>query len=84
MGTGAKTYFLYDGGTLLCEMNASGAVTATDTFGANGLASRRVGSATTYYSFDPSGNVTDTLTNGVIPTVGMICYAGNANRQENA
>jgi len=38
-------------------MNASGTVTATNIFGANGLMARTAGSKTTLYTFDPQGNV---------------------------
>ncbi len=52
---GTRTYFLYDGASPVCELNASGAVTATNTFGATGLVSRRVGTASTFYTFDLQG-----------------------------
>ncbi len=51
-----KTYFLYDGSMPVFEMTSTGAWSATNTFGANGLLSRRTGTATTYYAFDPQGN----------------------------
>ena len=63
-----KTYFLYDGDMPVCEMNATGAVTATNIFGANGLMARTVGSKTTLYTFDPQGNVAqrvDAQTNAI-------------------
>ena len=53
---GATTYFLYDGDTPLCEMDSAGNVTATDTFGANGLTSRRQGSVSYFYLWDLSGS----------------------------
>lgn len=49
------TYFLFDGQTPICELDVSGNVSAADTWGANGLLSRRVSSATTYYTFDQRG-----------------------------
>lgn len=52
-----RTYFLYDGGVLLAEMDKDGNLTAVNTWGANGLLSRRVGSTTTYYAYDPQGSV---------------------------
>jgi RHS repeat-associated protein len=52
-----RTYFLYDGGVLLAETDAAGSLTAVNTWGANGLLSRRVGSTTTYYAYDPQGSV---------------------------
>jgi RHS repeat-associated protein len=59
--SGTTTYYLYDGTDLLCEMNASGNVTATNTWGANGLVSRRVGTTSTFYVYDPQGSVAERL-----------------------
>jgi RHS repeat-associated protein len=59
--SGTTTYYLYDGTNLLCELNASGAVTATNTWGANGLVSRRVGTTSTFYVYDPQGSVAQRL-----------------------
>ena len=59
-GTGA-TYYLDDGTTLVCELNAAGAVTATNTIGANGLVSRRTGTTSVFYTFDPQGSVAQRL-----------------------
>ncbi len=56
-----RTYFLYDGADLLCELNASGTVLATNTWGADGLVSRRVGTTSVFYSYDPQGNVAQRL-----------------------
>jgi RHS repeat-associated protein len=53
---GVRTYFLYVSGFPICELDASGNVTATNTFGHDGLISRRVGTTSTYYAFDPQGN----------------------------
>jgi hypothetical protein len=33
VGMGGSTYFLYDGDTLLAELNAAGAITAPNTWG---------------------------------------------------
>jgi RHS repeat-associated protein len=55
------TYFLYDGGMPVCELNSSGAVTATNTFGKNGLISRNSASASTFYAFDAQGSVAQRL-----------------------
>jgi hypothetical protein len=41
----------------VCELDSSGAVTATNTFGAAGLLSRHTSSDSLFYSFDPAGNV---------------------------
>lgn len=56
-----RTYFLYDASTPVIEMDASGSVTAINTFGVNGLLSRKTGATSTYYSFDPQGNVSQRL-----------------------
>jgi RHS repeat-associated protein len=42
-------------------MDATGAVTATNTFGAAGLLSRRSGGASTFYTFDERGSVVQRL-----------------------
>ena len=52
-----RTYFLYDGIVPVVELDSAASVTATNTFGAAGLISRRVGTASTFYSFDSEGNV---------------------------
>jgi RHS repeat-associated protein len=52
-----RTYFLYDGLLPIIEMNSSGAVTATNSFGAAGLVSRHETNSV-FYSFDSEGNVT--------------------------
>jgi len=50
----------------VCELNASGTVTATNTFGAHGLLSRSAVSGesatSTFYTFDPQGGVAQRLT----------------------
>jgi RHS repeat-associated protein len=51
-----RTYFLYDGILPIVEMNSSGTVTATNSFGASGLVSHYE-SASTFYSLDSEGNV---------------------------
>jgi RHS repeat-associated protein len=56
-----RTYFLYDGATPVIEMNASGTVTATNSFGANGLLSRNSGGSSVFYQFDPQGSVAQRL-----------------------
>jgi RHS repeat-associated protein len=55
---------LYDGDAPVCELNSSGSVTATNTFGADGLLYRHAGSSTTYYTFDPNGSVAERLNSG--------------------
>ncbi len=57
MTGGVKYYYVYDGDTLVYEMNGSGVATNLFGYGAGGLAQRRAGNFTYNYSFDPSGNV---------------------------
>jgi RHS repeat-associated protein len=57
-GAGTRTYFLYDGLTPVVELDATGAVTAVNSFGPNGLLSRSSGGSTVYYAFDERGNTT--------------------------
>lgn len=56
---GAPTYFLYDGTRVLCELDASGNVTAAYGYGGAGLAQRYSAGTGLYtaYTFDPMGNV---------------------------
>ena len=64
------TYYLYDGGEPIIEMNSSGTVTALNVFAPDGLCARQVGSATTEYVFDQQGNVADrTDTSGTTQSV---------------
>jgi RHS repeat-associated protein len=58
---GGRTYFLYDGTSPVVELDALGAVSATNTFGAHGLISRRGGLSSTFYTFDPQGSVVQRL-----------------------
>jgi RHS repeat-associated protein len=55
--SGGRTYFVYDGTIPVVELDSTGNVSATNTFGAAGLVSRGIGSATVFYSFDSEGNV---------------------------
>ncbi len=55
--SGARTYFVYDGSEPVCELDGTGAVTATNTFGANGLLSRHTSAGSVFYACDLSGNV---------------------------
>ena len=66
--TGGKTYFLYDGAAPVCEMDSSGNVTATNTFGGSGLLSRHTGAGSTFYTFDERGNVAQRLNAAGTPT----------------
>ena len=58
---GVKTYFLYDGAAPVCEYSSTGTLLATNTFGADGLISRRANSITTFYTFDERGSVSQRL-----------------------
>ena len=51
-----RTYFLYDGIIPVAELDTNGLVTATNSFGANGLISRHNGSSE-FYSFDSEDNL---------------------------
>jgi len=61
--SGSTTYFLYDGSNPVCELDGSGTVLATNTWGGK-LLSRRVAAASTFYTFDPSGNLAQRLDAG--------------------
>jgi YD repeat-containing protein len=52
-----RSYFLYDGIVPAIELNSSGSVTATNTFGPAGLVSRRTGSTSVFYNYDSEGNI---------------------------
>jgi RHS repeat-associated protein len=70
-GAGVRTYFLYDGTEPVVEMDSTGAVTATNTFGAEGLLSRHTAAGSTFYTFDAQGSVCQRLNSsqGVTSTV---------------
>ena len=76
-----RTYFLYAGGIPVCEMDASGNVTAVNTFGPTGLLARHAGSSSAFYTFDPQGNVVQTLdsTGGVTATALYDAYGTKLN-----
>ena len=72
------TYYLYDGGEPIIEMNSSGTVTALNVFAPDGLCARQVGSATTEYVFDQQGNVADrTDTSGTTQSITQYDAWGN-------
>jgi len=54
---GQRSYYLYDGETLLAETDAAGTVTSVYTWGANGLICRDAAAGSTYYLYDPQGSV---------------------------
>jgi RHS repeat-associated protein len=55
--SGGRAYFLYDGIIPVIELDSAGALTATNSFGAGGLVSRREESTSIFYSLDSEGNV---------------------------
>ena len=60
------TYFLYDGDTIIAELDKNGAATAVNTWGPTGLLARQIVSGTnagtsSVYTYDPSGNVAQRL-----------------------
>ena len=59
---GTRTYFLYDNGVPVCELDSTGNTVATNTFGPNGLVSRRTGGSSRFYTFDERGGTTQRLT----------------------
>ena len=60
-----KTYFVYVGDVPVCEINGSnGSIAAVNTFGINGLLSRHTSNGSSFYCFDPQGNVTQRLDAG--------------------
>ena len=74
----ATTYYLYDGGEPIIELNSSGTVTAFNVFAPDGLVSRTAGSTTTEYVFDQQGNVADrTDTSGNVNSVTQYDAWGN-------
>ena len=60
-GSGASTYFLYDGELLLGEYDSAGTMTAVNTWGANGLVSRRSGGSSVHYTWDAQGSLAQRL-----------------------
>jgi RHS repeat-associated protein len=51
---------LYDGILPIVELDNTGAVVSTNTFGSTGLLSRRTGSTSVFYAFDSEGSVSQT------------------------
>ena len=51
------TYFLYDGTSPIIELDSTGSIIATNTFGSRGLISRRVSTLSVLYAFDSEYNV---------------------------
>ena len=74
------TYYLYDRGAPIIELNSSGTVTGLNFFAPDGLVARTAGSTTTEYVFDQQGNVADrTNTSGAVQSVTQ--YDGWGNEQ---
>jgi RHS repeat-associated protein len=71
------TYYLYaDNPTLpVCELNSGGAITATNTFAADGLVSRNTSSGSTFYEFDPQGTVAERLNSSGTCTISSVADA---------
>ena len=73
--TGGKTYFLYDGGNPIVEMNSSGTVTNVNVYAPDGLVARKEGSTWSYYAFDMQGNVINKLSSSEAVTSGRLLDA---------
>lgn len=59
--SGTSTYYLYDGGVPVIEMNSSGTTTAINAFGPDGLVARQQSGSWIQYQFDQQGNVAQRL-----------------------
>ena len=61
--TPPKTYFVYDGDSIIAELDPNGNATAVNTWGATGLLSRQniTAGTSSVYTYDPSGNVEQRL-----------------------
>ena len=80
-----RTYYLYDGALLLQEMDEDGDITASNTWGVNGLALRNDSRGTVYYLFDPQGSVAhrldeygDVQSNDLYDAYGTLLDGGDA------
>ena len=58
---GVTTYFLYDGTFPVCELDASGNVQAVNSMAGGRVVSRHTSAGSTFYTFDPQGNVAQRL-----------------------
>ncbi|MEQ1932417.1 MAG: RHS repeat-associated core domain-containing protein [Fimbriimonadaceae bacterium] len=70
-----RTYFLYDGGNPIIEMDSSGNTTNLNVFAPDGLIARKEGSTWTYYTFDAQGNVVHKLNSSNQPTAARLLDA---------
>ena len=59
--SGTKTYYLYDQGEPVVELNAAGSVQATNVLAPDGLVARQQSGTWTQYTFDQQGNVAQRL-----------------------
>jgi RHS repeat-associated protein len=57
----SSTYYLYDGGEPVVELDSSGNVQAINVFAPDGLVARKQGGVWTQYAFDQQGNVAQRL-----------------------
>ena len=73
----SRTYFIYDGTSIVAELDSSGTVSAMNTSGAAGLVSRRTGAQSIFYTFDPQGSVSERLDSaGGVMTVHLFTAHG--------
>jgi RHS repeat-associated protein len=69
------TFYLYDGITPVCELNATGAASAVNTFGPTGLISRNTGSGSVFYTFDAQGSTAQRLDGNANVVSSTMCDA---------
>jgi RHS repeat-associated protein len=76
-----KTYYLYDQGEPVVELNSSGAVTGVNVFAHDGLVARSQGGTWTYYAFDALGNVGQRLNSSqsVVSSSSYDSYGAESN-----
>jgi len=84
--TNNRTYFLYSGSQLICELNSSGGVTATNTVGPAGLLSRHNLSGSVFYTFDNHSSVCQRLSGSgsVLSTQTFDAYGSRLSTDGNA
>lgn len=63
------TYYLYDGGNAICELNEDGDLIATNVFAPDGLVAKRLADGTTAnYLFDLRGNTAEIVVGSTVHT----------------
>ena len=84
--SGGRTYFLYSGSQLVCELNSSGSVTATNTVGSAGLISRHTSAGSVFYTFDAHSSVVQRLdgSGNVLSTQTFDAYGARLSTDGNA